>query len=346
MSTPQDKLYDPRYSRLFRFAGFSATLPRWQAACCAVVGLGGLGGGLALQLARLGVARLILIDRDIVARENLGHQALFIERHAELGLPKAQAAAEVLAQVNSAVELVPCAESLTRHNIAQLLGGAGLIFDGLDNYSARFLLNDFALSSGVPYFYAGVVRGELAARAVIPGVTGCLRCLLPAPPVPGSVPTCAAEGVFPPLLGVASALQLDAANRYLGGSFSASDDVLYSLSISDWQLKQVHCGGPRADCPACGQRRYEYLWGELDSQAQSACAGEETERQLAGSVDLDAVAARLSAAGGFALRVNRFCVSAESAGRRYTIMPAGRIVMSGSDDAAELDRFIATFLGV
>jgi len=224
-----DNLYDPRFSRLFRYAGYKSTLPRWQQACCAVVGLGGLGGGLALALARLGVARLILIDRDIVLRENLGHQALFTEQHAELGLPKAQAAAETLAPVNSAVQLAPHAESLTRHNIAQLLCGVELIFDGLDNYYSRFLLNDYALSTGRPYFYAGVVRGELSARAVIPGVTGCLRCVLPAAPTPGSVPTCAAEGVFPPLLGVANALQLDAANRYLAGQYSVADDVLYSL---------------------------------------------------------------------------------------------------------------------
>jgi len=84
----------------------------------------------------------------------------------------------------------------------------------------------------------------------------------------------------------------------------------------------------------------------LESEASYACAGAETERQLAGHVDLAAVAARLGAAGGFHLRINRFCVSAESAGRRYTIMPAGRIVMSGSNDAAELDRFVAMFLGV
>lgn len=346
MTTPTDNTYDPRFSRLFRYSGFRATLPRWQAACCAVVGLGGLGGGQALQLARLGAARLILIDRDIVSPENLGHQALFTERHAELGLPKAQAAVEQLAQVNSAVALTAYSENLTRQSIAQLLAGAELIFDGLDNYYTRLLLNDYALYTGLPYFYAGVVRGEMSVRAVIPGVTGCLRCLVPEPPAPGSVPTCAAEGVFSPLLGVANALQLDAANRYLAGAFSVADDVLYSLDTADWQLRQVHCGGPRADCPACGQRRYEYLWGELDADAASACSAGESERQLAGGVDLAAAAARLSAAGGFQLRVNRFCISAESGGRRYTIMPSGRIVMSGSEDAAELDRFVATFLGV
>lgn len=337
----------PRFARLARYAGFSTTLPKWQAACCAVVGLGGLGGGLAAQLARLGVMRLILIDRDLVAAENLGHQALYTERQAELGLPKVEAAAETLAAINSAVHLTTHCASLTRHNCGELLDNAQLIFDGLDNYYTRLLLNDFALYSGVPYFYAGVVRGELSARAVVPGVSGCLRCLLDSPPPPGSVPTCAAEGVFPPLLGVANALQLDAANRVLAGGFSAANDVLYSLDITRWELRQVPLGGPRHDCPACGLKRFDYLGGALDALARSACSPHAVEATLAGpSAALSQVAKRLAAAGGFDLRENRFCLTAEKAGLRYTIFPSGRILMQGSADSTELDRFIATFLGV
>ncbi|MDQ3024644.1 MAG: ThiF family adenylyltransferase, partial [bacterium] len=93
-----------RYSRLERYAPLGATLQRWQASTCAVVGLGGLGGGLAIQLARFGVPRIVLIDRDIVTVENLGHQLLFTTAHAEAGLPKAAAAAEVLATLNPYVE--------------------------------------------------------------------------------------------------------------------------------------------------------------------------------------------------------------------------------------------------
>jgi adenylyltransferase/sulfurtransferase len=333
-----------RYARLARFSGFAATLPRWQQACCAVVGLGGLGGGLALQLARLGVARLVLIDRDIVSAENLGHQALFTEAHAAEGLPKAQAAADALAQVNSAVELAPHCASLTRHNIAQLLARAELIFDGLDNYYTRFLLNDYALARQLPYLYAGVVRGELAARAIVPAVTGCLRCLLPEPPPAGSVPTCAAEGVFPPLLGVANALQLDSANRILAGGFTAADDILYTLTTADWQLRHLQLRGPRAECPACSGE-YAYLSGLRDAQAQAGCTPDEVELQLA-PLDLDGVQRRLAAAGGYTLRANRYCLSAEAPGRRYTIFASGRVVLAGTADASALDRFVAEYLGI
>jgi adenylyltransferase/sulfurtransferase len=228
-----------RYSRLERYGPLGRVLPRWQAASVAVVGCGGLGGGLVLQLARLGVAtapasdntaapQLRLIDRDTVDAENLGHQALFGEADAAAGLPKAVAALRAVQAVNGRVSATAHVASLDRRNVHALLDGVQLIFDGLDSYATRFLLNDYALATGTPYLYAGVVRGELSARAVVPGVTGCLRCLLAGPPAPGEVPTCAAQGVFPPLLAVANMLQLQAAGRILAGEFTRDDDLLWS----------------------------------------------------------------------------------------------------------------------
>jgi hypothetical protein len=179
---------DGRYSRLERYAPLGRVLPRWQAAMVAVVGCGGLGGGLVLHLARMGVgsggapARLILIDRDTVGPENLGHQALFTEADAAAGLPKAVAAANAVAAVNSAVRVDAVVASLDRGNIRELLAGADLVFDGLDSYATRFLLNDYALATGTPYLYAGVVRGELSARAV------CAACSLRRPPRAKSPP--------------------------------------------------------------------------------------------------------------------------------------------------------------
>jgi adenylyltransferase/sulfurtransferase len=335
---------DPRYSRLARFAGLAGTLEHWQRASCAIVGLGGLGGGLALQLARLGVAQLVLVDRDVVAAENLGHQALYTEGHATRGLPKVHAAAEVLAAVNSGVDLVVHHGELTRRSAPELLAGAQLLFDGLDNYYARLVLNDWALSSGSPYFYAGVVRGELSARAIVPGVTGCLRCLIDRPPSPGTIPTCAAEGVFPPLLGIANALQLDLANRQLAGTLGREDDVLYSLDLDGWRWRQIRLSGPRADCPAC-QGRYEYLDGSLDALAGQSCAGQHAEALLGAPVELAQTAARLTSSG-LHVRCNDYCLVVEDGPRRYTVFPSGRITLSGSDDPGAINRFIAEYLGV
>jgi len=335
---------EQRYSRLKRFSGFTATLAMWQRSCCAVIGLGGLGCGLAAQLARMGVKRLILIDRDVVGEENLGHQALYTEAHAAAGMPKVRAAAAELARINSSVELVPYSQELTRHNIGELLADAELLFDGLDNYYTRLQLNDYARSTGKPYFYAGVVRGEISVRAIASSSGSCLRCMVDTPPTPGQVPTCSAEGLFPPLLGVANDLQLDLANRYLAAELAQDADAFYSLEMTGWRLKQLMVT-QRPDCPACAGS-YEYLDGTLDGLASQSCAADRAELQLATPLDLALVHEQLAASSEFELKLNQFCLVASAGNLSYTVFPSGKIVLSGDTDPVVLNRFIATYLGV
>jgi molybdopterin-synthase adenylyltransferase len=336
-----------RYSRLWRYSGLADTLQGWQAVVCAVIGLGGLGGGLTQQLARLGVKRLVLIDRDVVSAENLSHQALFTADDATQALPKAIAAAAAVRAINPAVEPIAHVAELTRHNILELLAGVELIFDGLDNYYARFLLNDFADAFDVPYFYAGVVGGELSARAIVPGASGCLRCMLERPPQPGEAPTCAAQGLFPPLLGIANALQLDAANRFLDGSFTADDDVLTTLSLPDWRWRRTPMGGPRANCPVCGHGRHEYLDGSRDDLARQACSDGRVEGMLPSPpAELRSIHGMLAAHSELSVRGNSYCVIAERDGLRYTLFASGKLILEGSSDPAKLSRFAATYLGL
>ncbi|MCB1219322.1 MAG: ThiF family adenylyltransferase [Planctomycetales bacterium] len=334
-----------RYSRLSRYAPLGRVLPAWQQSHCVVIGLGGLGSGLSMQLTRFGVRRITLIDRDTVGFENLGHQSLFTTAHAEAGLPKVQAAAGMLAAINPAVELDPQFADLSRHNIRELCAGATLLFDGLDSYFTRYIVNDYALQSSTPWLSAGVVRGELSMRAVVPGVTGCLRCLLPDPPPPGSVPTCSAEGVFGPLLSVANAIQLEQAGRFLAGEFTADDDAMYSLELPDWRIRRLQLNGPAQTCRACSGS-YDFLSGRFDQQAAAACSDGRFELELGSAIDIEGLAAGLSAETGWEVRPNRWCLVADHGAERYTVFPNGRLVLSGTQDGSRLNHFAAHWLGL
>lgn len=334
---------DLRYSRLARYAPLGQALAHWQRATVAIAGLGGLGGSLALQLARFGTRRLLLIDRDVAGPENLGHQATITEQAVIERWPKAEAAAAAVRAVNSAVDVVPHCASLSYRSAADLLAGADIILDGLDNYSARFLLNDYALAAGVPYVYAGVVEGSLSVKAIVPGTASCLRCLLPQPPAPGEVPTCAQAGLFAPLLGVANAIQLELAGRILAGGFTADDDAVYSLKLPRWDIRRLPVA-KRNGCPACNGS-FEFLSGLRGGGADLACAPGSAEVQLDSPLALDAVQKRLPA-GEFTVTRNAFCLVAEKAGAVFTMFPSGRVVLNGSSDPVELNRFVGTYLGV
>src|SRR5271169_3380437 len=117
-----------RYSRQILFPGIGE---RGQEALlgshAVVIGCGALGSFHAAALARAGVGRLTIIDRDYVEPSNLHRQWLFEESDAAELLPKAAAAARRIAAVNSAVEVRGIVADLTARNAEELLGGAGVI---------------------------------------------------------------------------------------------------------------------------------------------------------------------------------------------------------------------------
>src|SRR5436190_946765 len=101
-----------------------------------VIGCGALGSVICEQLTRAGVGTLRIVDRDIVELTNLQRQTLFTEYDVKQGLPKAVAAANRLAQINSQVRIEPVIRDLDGGNIEQLLP-VNLILDGTDNVETR-----------------------------------------------------------------------------------------------------------------------------------------------------------------------------------------------------------------
>jgi molybdopterin/thiamine biosynthesis adenylyltransferase len=138
-------------------------------ATVAVVGLGGLGGYVTEALARMGVGRLILIDGDVFEEHNLNRQALSAE--ARLGTSKAQAARHRVAEINSGVEVIDHAVTLTRENLPQLLEGTDVVVDGLDRLPTRLLLQEGAQALSIP-----MVHGSIA------GFLGQVMTILPEDP--------------------------------------------------------------------------------------------------------------------------------------------------------------------
>src|SRR5208283_5613930 len=94
-----------------------------------VVGCGALGSFHAAALARAGVGRLTIVDRDYIEPSNLHRQWLFEESDAAESLPKAAAAARHIARINSTVEVHGIVADLTASNAEELLGGADAILD-------------------------------------------------------------------------------------------------------------------------------------------------------------------------------------------------------------------------
>jgi adenylyltransferase/sulfurtransferase len=106
----------------------------------AIVGMGALGTAAAESLCRAGVGFLRLIDRDTVSLVNLHRQVLYTEEDARRETPKAAAAAERLARINSSITIEPVVADVNAANIEAVISGVDIALDGSDNFELRFHL--------------------------------------------------------------------------------------------------------------------------------------------------------------------------------------------------------------
>lgn len=213
-----------------------------------VIGAGGLGGPVALALAAAGLERMTLVDEDAVETSNLNRQPLFGE--ADLGRRKTAAAADRIRHLHPGLRLEVVDARFGPENAAALVGAANVVVDASDNFATRFLANDVAVALGRPLVHGGVLRWTAQLLTVMPGKTGCLRCLFEGPPAEGTVPTCAQAGILGALAGFTGGLMAAEALRVLAGERGAYAGrlVAYDGRTGRTRLVPVRV---RASCPAC-----------------------------------------------------------------------------------------------
>jgi adenylyltransferase/sulfurtransferase len=335
-----------RFSRQTRFTPLgSAGQERLAAARIVIVGCGALGGAAALALVRAGVGHVRLIDRDVPEVSNLPRQVLFDEADVAAGLPKAVAAARHLERMNSAARIEPVVADLTAANVADLLTGHDLVVDGTDNFEARFLVNELCCRERIPWVHGGAIGAEGRVLAVVPGASACLRCLVPEPPAPGSLPTCETAGVLGPAVLVVGAVQAMEAIRLLVGGPAAGNRLLV-CDLWDQAWRTVDLAPlAAAGCPTCRGGDYPWLEGRIGSRPAVLCGRDAVQVAAAGGrVDLAVVAERLAAVAP--VTANPWIVRAQvEPGIELAVFADGRALVSGTREEVRARAIVARYLG-
>jgi adenylyltransferase/sulfurtransferase len=199
-----------------------------------VVGCGGLGVPVISYLAGAGIGRLGLVDGDRLEPSNLHRQTLYAL--ADVGKFKADLAAERARALNPDVDVRVYAMRLDALNATDLIAQHDLVIDCTDNFSTKFLLNDFCVQLRKPAIFASVYQYEGQLQVVRPG-GACLRCVWPEATRDGIVGNCAEAGVLGPVPGTFGSLQaFEAMKLLLDLPGQLADDLLMfdllSLSIS------------------------------------------------------------------------------------------------------------------
>jgi adenylyltransferase/sulfurtransferase len=337
-----------RYSRQILFEGIGERGQRnLLQSAAVVVGCGALGAAQIETLARAGVGRLRLVDRDVVEPSNLHRQILYTEEDAAEGLPKAVAAERRVRAINSDVRVEGIVEDVRAANVERLVEGVDVILDATDNFETRFLLNDAAVKHAIPWIYGAVVGGGGLTMTIRPGVTPCLRCVFEEMPPPGSGPTCDTAGVILPAVSAVASIQATEAIKLLAGRPELLHGGLVQIDVWENRFTTVGLTGllERSDCPTCRRREFEFLVDEAGQTAATLCGRGAVQITSAQPVRLDlaALAERLRPAGEVELK--RFVVRFRIGEVEMTVFPDARSIIKGVTDPAVARGLYARYVG-
>ncbi len=330
-----------------------------------VVGCGAIGTNAAQLLARAGVGRLRIVDRDYVEEDNLHRQVLFIEDDVKDRQPKAVAACRRLSEANSTTSLEPVVADVTRQNVERLLENVSVAVDATDNMETRFLLNDACVKLSVPWVYSGAVGTMAMTMTILPRRTACLRCVMDNPPAPGFLPTCETMGVLNAAPAAVAAFEVAEALKVIVGRDAVGDSLLY---FDVWhRTMQTMVVSRRQDCPACGLGSYEFLGGKTENWTVCLCGRNAVQITPAAETVLDLERIQKSLARYGEVSYNGFLIALKTAhasqprpqgeagaaaadeipgGTELIIFPDGRAIVKGTTDESTARKLYARYVGV
>jgi len=213
-----------------------------------VVGVGGLGCPLVLYLANTGIENIGIIDHDKVEVSNLNRQIIF--NNTDIGKLKVVQAKKFLNKINKKIKVNAYKDRLTKNNIKKIFKNYDIICDCSDNFTTRYLLNDYSLknkkiliSAAISKFEAHIFNFNFKKK--VP----CYRCFMPE--MPDLENRCDVEGILPTVAGIAGTLQaneviksiLDQKNELVGKMI-----VFNSLNLNFRKIKLTKNSNCIKDC--------------------------------------------------------------------------------------------------
>ncbi|WP_042349977.1 ThiF family adenylyltransferase [Bacillus massiliigorillae] len=234
-----------------------------------IIGAGALGSASAEMLARAGIGKLTIVDRDYVEWSNLQRQQLYTEDDATKKLPKAIAAKNRLQKINSEITIEALIMDVNSHNIEQLIANTSLIVDATDNFETRLIVNDAAVKLQIPFVFGACVGSYGLQFTIIPEVTPCLHCLIDH--VSDQHITCDTVGIISPAVQIVASYQVTQALQLLTGTYF--EPILKSFDIWKDESSAINISSLRNNnCLTCGMdRNYPFLSLHHETKTDILC---------------------------------------------------------------------------
>jgi len=335
-----------RYSRQILFNGIGAAgQSRLLQSRALIVGCGALGSAQAESLARAGVGKLRIADRDFVEASNLQRQTMFTERDASDRIPKAIAAANHIREINTEIEVEPEIADVNHSNIERLVKNCDVVLDGTDNFATRYLINDACVKHKINWIYGAAVGSYGVTMTIQPHQTPCLRCVFEEAPPAASAPTCDTTGVIMPIISVVAAVQVAEALKLLTRQNDRLHRSLMQFDVWRNEWRKINPGPPSPECPTCGLGNFATLEAGAGDFAAVMCGRNAVQISPAQATQLNfaELAEKLRVTGD--VKFNEYLLRFRTGEFEFTVFQDARSIIRGTSEINTARSLYAKYIG-
>ena len=335
-----------RYSRQVLFSGIgSEGQRRLLQSKVLIVGCGALGTAHAESLARAGVGRLRIADRDFVEASNLQRQTMFTERDAADRIPKAIAAASHIGEINREIDVEPEIADVNHSNVERLVKDCDLVLDGTDNFATRYLINDACVKHKIDWIYGAAVGSYGVTMTIQPHQTPCLRCVFEEAPPAASAPTCDTAGVIMPIISLVSAVQVAEALKLLTAQTQSLHRSLMQFDVWRNEWRKINPGPPSPECLTCGLGKFATLEAASEDFAAVLCGRNAVQISPAQATQLnfEELAERLRGTGE--VKFNDYLLRFRTGDFELTVFQDARSIVRGTSEIKTARSLYAKYIG-
>ncbi len=335
-----------RYSRQILFSGIGeAGQQRLLQSRAAIIGCGALGSAHAESLARAGVGRLRIIDRDFVESSNLQRQTMFTEHDAAERMPKAVAAANHIREINQEIEVEAEIADVNHSNVETLISECDVVLDGTDNFATRYLINDACVKHSINWIYGAAVGSYGVTMTIQPHQTPCLRCVFEEAPPAASAPTCDTAGVIMPIISIVAAVQVAEALKLLVGNTEDLHKSLMQFDVWRNEWRKINPGPRSEECPTCAKGLFKTLEPETGDFAAVLCGRNAVQISPTNvtKVDFEQLAERLRPTGE--VKFNDYLLRFRTGDYEMTVFQDARSIIRGTSEVKTARSLYAKFIG-
>jgi molybdopterin/thiamine biosynthesis adenylyltransferase len=204
-----------------------------------IIGVGGLGSPVAEFLSRAGIGSLGIVDNDKVALSNLHRQSLY--NTSDIGKFKVKVVKDKIKKINPDTRVNIYKIRLNDNNFKKIINDYDYIVDGSDNFTTKFLLNDYCLGFKKILVMGAISKfdGHIFSFDFRDKKVPCLRCFFQESEISDDLLNCESEGILGTVAGVVGTIQANEILKKILNIGTGLDGYIFILDLLYLNFRKV-----------------------------------------------------------------------------------------------------------